>query len=294
MLPVYQAHFGSLAVELSGLGLPEETIAKAEELSNDLREVVSGDGSDAVARFGGVDSQLYSLIQWAKKLRKSLDNGLQKTLSHVQRLRNDIKTLPVTGAPGQLRIAAEGPLQTISELLSRDSFFDEAGSIASNAAEIDTLIVSTIQEIQNQQSANREHASERVSALPDWQELSTDEREWTAEQWNSLDKTFEPTLEGLRNLLSHDYTINHKIREIESKVREKADVYRQSRQKSVPTTVVQERPLHLPAVISSEQELESLLKVLSEFMKEFRAGQRIRIRVELHGQDSANSPEAES
>jgi hypothetical protein len=63
--PTYQAAFGPLAFELRSLGLASSGQAeRAENLASDLTEVVSGDGSDAVSRLGGVDSPLYDSLAW--------------------------------------------------------------------------------------------------------------------------------------------------------------------------------------------------------------------------------------
>jgi hypothetical protein len=300
LLPEYQAVFGPLAVELSSLGLPTETIAKADELTNDLREVVSGDGSDAVVRFGGADSPLHGRIQWAKKLKKALDNGLRETLSHFSRLRNDISELPGSGSPGQLRAAANGNLVAIDELLSRESFFDEGAAIASQSAAVDGLVAATVQEMQAQQERTRGDAAERLASLPEWHELASDEREWSAGQLGNLAKTVEPSLEGLRELLNHDYTVNHQIRELESTVRTKAAEHRQARQAAAGAAAkagegpapAEEKSLILPAVIETEPQLEALMKTLTEFLNAFRAGQRLRVTCQLQHHDTANKQKA--
>jgi len=68
--PGYQSTFGPLAVDLRALGLEEAAlIEKAENLANDLTEVVSGDGSDVVNRLGGAESPFYYALVWARKLK---------------------------------------------------------------------------------------------------------------------------------------------------------------------------------------------------------------------------------
>ena len=300
LLPEYQAAFGPLAVELSSLGLPAETVSKAEELTNDLQGVVSGDGSDAVVRFGGADSPLHERIQWAKKLKKALDNGLRKTLSHVQRLRKDISELPATGSPAQLRVAAGDNLEVINEMLSRESFFEEGPAIASQAAAIDGRVGETVQEMQAQQAGTLRDAAERLAALQEWHELAGDEREWAADELRKLAKTVDPSLDGLKEILTHDYTVNEQIRGLEYRVRTKAAGHRKARQTAAeaaakagePPPLAEEKSLILPAVIESEPQLESLVKTLTEFLHTFRAGQRLRITCQLQHHDAAHSSKA--
>ena len=67
---------------------------RAENLASDLTEVVSGDGSDAVKRLGGVESQLNESLVWARKLKSALDNGLRTKIKYLQRVRQGIGYLP--------------------------------------------------------------------------------------------------------------------------------------------------------------------------------------------------------
>jgi hypothetical protein len=293
ILPEYQAVYGSLAVELGNLGLPQECVSMAEELTNDLREVVSGDGSDAVMRFGGIDSPLHERILWAKKLKRALDNGLRTTLAHIRRLRGDIGELPVTGSPGQLRNVTGANLASIDELLSREAFFEEGAALAEQAGSIDNLILKTVHEMQVQQEEARKNAAEQLAAMPEWHELGIDDREWTVSQLAGLAKTVTPSLAGLRELLNHDYTINHQIRQLESRVRAKAGEHRQARQDAVEAArkagedlgPVDEKSLVLPAIIETETQLEGLVKALTEFLNAFRSGQRLRVTWEIQLQE---------
>jgi septum formation inhibitor MinC len=152
--------------------------------------------------------------------------------------------------------------------------------------------------MQAQQESTRRNAAERLAALPEWHELASDEREWSAAQLGSLAKTVEPSLEGLRELLNHDYTVNHQIRELESTVRTKAAEHKQSRQAAAEAAAkagkgpapAEDKSLILPAVIESEPQLESLVKTLTEFLNTFRAGQRLRVTCQLQHHDAARKP----
>ena len=153
--PVYQAAFGPLAVDLRNLGLPTECSDRAEALAEDLIAVVSGDGSDAVKRFGGADSALHDDLVWARNLKKALDNGLRTKLGHLQRLRRDIHGLPDYGIPAKLKADAAETITEVDELLARSSFFDEPAALASHGDALDKLISSTITEIADQQEKLR-------------------------------------------------------------------------------------------------------------------------------------------
>jgi hypothetical protein len=100
--------------------------------------------------------------------------------------------------------------------------------------------------------------------------------------------------------LNHDYTVNHQIRELETTLRGKAAAHRQARQKADEEArssgkagePVEERPLHIPAVIESETQLEGLVKALTDFLNVFRAGQRLRLTCQLQHHESGHPPKA--
>ena len=139
--PAYQAVFGPLAVELRSLGLDSaDQVDRAENLASDLTEVVSGDGSDAVNRLGGVESPLYESLVWARKLKKALDNGLRANLSHLKRLRQEIGDLPDFGIPARLKASAAETLASVADILGRESFFEESAALGSALHELDKLV----------------------------------------------------------------------------------------------------------------------------------------------------------
>jgi hypothetical protein len=292
LLPEYQATFGPLAVELGTLGLPADCVAKAEELTTDLREVVSGDGSDAVRRFGGEDSPLHQRIQWAKKLKKALENGLQKSLDHVQRLRTVIGGLPGTGVPNQLRAAAAEPLAAIDELLARESFFDEGPAISTQAVAIDGLVAMAIKDMSDQQGKVRREAADRWAALPELYALEPEDREWTTNELSQLEKKVSPSLDGLRELLNHDYSVNQKLRDIEETLKQKAASRRKLLVEKPDDAPVVEKELAIPSSIESLPALESLIADLQAFLKAFNAGQKLRVTCQIRQLDAGHSSKA--
>jgi hypothetical protein len=286
--PIYQAAFGPLSVELRNLGLPDETSTRAEELVNDLTEVVSGDGSDAVKRFGGVDSSLHEDLLWARNLKKALDNGLRHRLSHLRRLRRDIDGLPESGIPGQLKVLATPTLIEVTDILGRASFFEESAALAKHADTLDKLIASTVTELTDQQNQIRSETLARWSDSSDWQDLDGEERVWLEQEIEKLAKQVEPDANGLRDLLNHDFTLNHRLRDLALQMRENAAARRAARVTTErreeeeeaggePMVEVETRPLFLPPAIHTAQEVEDLIQQLNEFLASIRAGASLRI-----------------
>ena len=221
--PTYQSAFGPLAVELRSLGLDSPDQAdRADNLASDLTEIVSGDGSDAVKRLGGVDSPLYDSLIWARKLKTALDNGLRVKLSHLKRLRQEIGDLPDSGIPAKLKAAAAETLTNVGDILGRDAFSDETAALGTASSELDKLVASTTSDLSRQQLDLTNEELARWQSSQDWADLMDDERQWFTGEVAKLTIDAEPTLDGLKKLLSHDYSLNHQMRDLAVNLAKKA------------------------------------------------------------------------
>jgi hypothetical protein len=286
--PTYQAAFGPLPVELRNFGLPMETAERAEKLVDDLIEVISGDGSDAVNRLGGSDSPLYEDLLWARQLKKALDHGLRIRLSHLNRLRREIESLPDFGLPGQLKLNAADPLAGVDEILARDSFFDESASLAAHSGILDSLVAATATDLGKQQDALKLEILDRWQSSPDWEILGEDDRTWFTSQIAQLACQADNDLEGLKALLNHDFTLNHRLRDLGDELRRRAATIRQERDKSAPadpetddsTTPkleVEVKAIYLPRSLGTPREVQDLIDQLQEHLRAMKAGASIRL-----------------
>lgn len=288
--PIYQAAFGPLAVDLRNLGLPAECSDRAEALTEDLTSVVSGDGSDAVKRFGSADSALHDDLVWARNLKKSLDNGLRNKLGHLQRLRRDIESLPDSGIPAQLKANAAETIKEVDEVLARSSFFDEIASLSKHADTLDKLISSTVTEIAEQQENLRLESHGRWNDLEDWRELDSDARDWIRQEVEKLAKTVTQDADGLRDLLNHDYTLNHRLRELETTIADKAANSRATRKAQQDGEKksgenggekIIEETLLLPVSLDSAKQIKDLIEQLNSHLATLEAGTPLRLTCQI-------------
>ena len=283
--PIFQQAFGPLATDLRGLDLPTTDQAeRAENLTNDLTEVVSGDGSDAVKRLGGIESLLYSSLIWARKLKKALDNGLRVTLSHLRRLRGEIDALPQSGIPAALKTSAAETLQNVQDILSRESFFEDSAALGTASAELDKQVAATVTKLAEQQKQITETELAKWQASPDWMDLEEDDREWFTAEVEKLPIEAKGTLEGLRELLAHDYTINHRLRELAQSLAQKAAQARAEKEKPSPEekpepdkVVVTETTLLVPPVFTSVTQIENLIQELNKLRAQVGVQKHLRI-----------------
>lgn len=284
--PNDQATFGSLAVALDSLGLDAtDPIDRAENLVRDLTEVVSGDGSDAVKRLGGVESPLYDSLMWARKLKKALDNGLRANLSHLKRLRQEIANLPDSGIPARLKSSAAETLASVTDMLSRESFFAEAASLGTASNELDKLVASTTTDLARQQKEVIENELLRWQSSADWRDLAEDDRAWFSNEVAELPVAVDGTLDGLKKILGHDYAINNRLRDLSEQLRKKATENRTAKAKdaeSIDDTnnaapEATKAEVLVPKVFTSVKEIDLVIAELNKLRLRVAGAQRVRI-----------------
>ena len=292
--PAYQAIFGPLAVELRSLGLDSADQAdRTENLANDLAEVISGDGSDAVNRMGGADSPLYASLVWARNLKKALDNGLRPTLSTLKRLREGIDSLPDSGIPAKLKESAKEPLSSVADILGRESFFDESASLGAYADELDKLIAATTTDLACQQKDLAADELARWQSSTDWLDLNDDDRSYFTSEVANLAIEVACSLDGLKKLLNHDFSLTHRLRELSMALAAKAKERRSDKGKGGEgekgdtkeenggdeggEVTVKETTVLIPTVFKSVSEIESLIAELNKLRSQIGKKSRIRI-----------------
>lgn len=286
--PEYQAIFSPMSVELRSLGLDTAQVERADNLAHDIKEVVGGDGSDAVNRLGGADSPLYDSLVWARKLKKALDNGLREKILHLNRLRLEIGDLPGSGIPAKLKASAAELLSSVADILGRDAFYDESASLGAASKELDKLVASTTDDLARHQAGVAAESLACWQEGNDWLELSDEDRKWFSDEIEKLKIESESTLGGLKNLLSHDFSLHLRLPELETILTKKASVIRASREqeansgpddsstsKTAPEIVDAE--VIVRKVFKSPKEIDLLVVELNKIRSRVSATKQVRI-----------------
>jgi len=278
--PSYQAAFSPLALELRSLGLTSsEQSDRAENLSNDLTEVVGGDGSDAVKRLGSADSLLYNNLIWAKKLKKALDQGLRQKLTHLIRLQTEIAALPDSGVPAKLKLSAAETLATVTDILARDSFFEEASALATASDELDRRVSATAKDLAAQQRELAGDELVRWQASPDWQDLQPDDRTWLVAEVEKLKIEADGTLVGLKKLITHDYSLNYRLRDLASSMQTRAAEWRTHNTQPTGEPVTGDKIEIIPEVAEMEVMVPKVFKTLHDLQLLILELTKLRVRI---------------
>ena len=134
-------------------------------------------------------------------------------------------------------------------------------------------------------------------------DLSEDDRAWFTSEAVKLTIDAESTLDGLKKLLSHDYSPNHRLRELSEAITNKAEERRRERDRDKSRdeegrdegghdrdksrdeegrdeggeVTVKETTVMVPTIFKSADQIESLVAELHKLRSQI--GKKVRIRI---------------
>ena len=138
-LPELQLKYASLANILSGLVLLDPKHAlRSENLALDIAAVLQGDGTDAINRFGKVDSPIFNSLVWARKITKAFDIGLKDTLTRIVTAEKEWGDLPEEPATTNHHALAANLLNEVKALLAEDEFHQDPTKFQAIATKLES------------------------------------------------------------------------------------------------------------------------------------------------------------
>lgn len=284
-----QHEFGSLASELRNLNIPGED--KAKRLSNDLASMLLSDCSDAPQRLGAEESQVFKSLQWATAIQQSFKQGLDNTLKSLGNLISSINTLPDSGIPGQLKLSANEEIEVFNEKIKKSDFYEHSADFNSTLTSLNTFISSSVEELQKQQEQSIEQAQIEVTNHIDWNELTVDEKSQELSRFDSLALTVTKDITGLKALISQEFNISQKLKEVNNSVSHKAQAKRAQRiaeekakyEAEGKADQKIERRLTIPKRVTQKAELEQLIQMLQQLKGDLELNSEIEIHLDFEG-----------
>ena len=282
-----QHEFGSLASELRNLNIPGED--KAKSLSNDLASMLLSDCSDAPQRLGAEESQVFKSLQWATAIQQSFKQGLDNTLKSLGNLINSINTLPDSGIPGQLKQSANEEIEVFNEKIKKSDFYEHSADFNSTLTSLNTLISSSVEELQKQQEQSIEQAQTEVANHIDWNELTVDEKSQELSRFDSLALTVTKDISGLKALIAQEFNISQKLKEVNNSVSHKAQAKRAQRiaeekakyEAEGKADQKIERKVSIPRLVTQKAELEQLIQMLQQLKGDLELNSEIEIHIDF-------------
>lgn len=285
--PRFQHDYGSLSERLSGLGLGGAD--RIRTLNQDIADVLFTDASDAPQRLGAEDSGIYDNLKWALEVKRALDSGLDATVRDLQSHRHEIEDLPNTGAPGELRKELGEDLGNLSERLKKEDFFKHAADLSSLLTHIKGRVRDAVISLSDQQGLRLKESVEDLQRLPEWPELTQEERGNAVAQLEALALTVSENLAGLKKLLARDYDISSTIDDIKRSItRQRQERQRQEFDEDAAKfkgekTAKLTRSFSVPAKLASAGELDALIFQLNELKAQLSLYDEIDVSFVLGG-----------
>ena len=296
LFPQLQHQYGPLAEKLKSLSLPGPD--RIEALTNDIKDVLFTDASDAPARLGGEDSDLYNSLKWAAELKRALEQGLEATLAELQQHRNELNSLPSSGAPGTLKDELADELNTINERLSQNDFFKYTTEFASHLTLIKSRVRDTAIAMQAEQGQRIKDAEQDLVRIAEWKVLNQQEQNNLLADLEKLTITTSEDLAGLRLLVNQEYSIQSQLQDIKGRIERIGQQRLQDKLREEQENAVKEgkkkitRILQPKAHITSMADLNQLITQLEQLRGELQFAHEFELSISIDPSNDNTSSEA--
>ncbi len=266
--PRFQHDYGALAEKLSGLGLAGSD--RVRTLNQDLADVLFTDASDAPQRLGAETSAICDNLKWALAVKRALDQGLDATLRELQAHRRDIAALPDTGVPGELRREVAEELDTLAERLGQEDFHQHTADFNSQLTHLQARVRDAVITLSDQQKRRLKEGVEDLQRLPEWEELTQEERGNAVSRLDGLTLEATPDLAGLKKLLARDYDINGTLEELRRSIQRQGQERVRQRMEEERAKSGEEGPSKLtwkvavPAKLTTAADIDAVIQQLHE------------------------------
>ena len=283
-LPQVQTKVAALPGRLAELNLPGS--GRVISAIQEVADLLAVDASDAPQRLGKEESSLYDGLMWARAVKKSLDNGLQITIESLREHQFGIRNLPDKGVPGLLKAETIDELKQLDDRLSSDDFHIHGADLNTLLTGLEKTVSDATDELIVEQKKRIKIAEQDLERLSEWSELTQEEKNNTLNQLDELRIDVELTLKGLQRLINYEFDIQSSITELKNGVIEVGQERIRDRAKSHTGGGkngggdVRIRTLKLPALISSTDQIEEVIRSLETLRAELAYFDKFELRIE--------------
>ena len=289
LFPQLQHQYGPLAEKLKGLKLPGSD--RLESLSQDIKDILFTDASDAPQRLGGEESELYANLKWAADLKRALEQGLEQTLGELQQHRRELESLPASGTPGQLKTELQDEIAGLNERLNHADFFKYSTEFAGSLTTLKSRVRDTAIALQSEQQQRITDAEQDLRRLSEWPELTQQEQNNLLADLEKLAVTASEDLTGLRLLVNQEYTIQSQVQDIKQRIQRIGQQRLQDKLREEQERAIAEgkkkisRTLNSKPQITSIADLDALIAELQQLRGELKYAHEFELVIGLSNND---------
>ncbi len=283
--PEIQYQLSPTLSKLRELRLPGED--RLDSALNQIKELLLADASDAPERLGKEESTLFDNITWAKTVLKELGHGLDRTIRDLRHLIDGIQTLPSSGIPGELRRKVADDISNTTLILEADNFHAKAPELNTALTAIEKEVIDAANRLAEEQKTAIRQAEADLKNIPVWAELTQAEQSSTLADLEALQVNATSDLDGVRQLINQQFDMSNRLSDIKKQVQLTGERIRLEREakkhlKAISVCDPPPRSIRIPARIESVDDLERLIKQLSNLRDQFSTdASSISINLEL-------------
>jgi len=285
LFPQLQHQYGPLAEKLKALMLPgADTL---ESLSEDIKDILFTDASEAPQRLGSEDSELYTNLKWAAELKRALDQGLEQTLHELQQHRREVESLPDSGTPGRLKAELADELAGLKERLDHAEFFKYTTEYASSLTTMQVRVRDAVIEMQTEQQQRIKDAEQDLHRIAEWKELTQQEQNNLLADLEQLTVSASEDLAGLRTLVNQEYAIQSQVQDIKQRIQRIGQQRLQDKLREEQEAAVKEgkkkitRSLRPKQHITTMADLDQLITDLEQLRSELQYAHEFELTINL-------------
>lgn len=270
--PDLQQAYAPLQIQLKTLNLEGEE--RAQNIIDNLAEILKGDASDATSRLGPQECPFYDDLCWARAVKKAFDNGIDTIIRQALTVQQAIIDLPDSGVLADLITNTRSVREQLQGYITRADFYAFMPQIQQQISELEGEIKQTVTQLNQKLADHLKDQTKRLQHLPQWADLSQEGKARLVQELESLDIEARPDLQGLQTLIKNRFTVSEKITALEREIGRLAE----SKEVTEDESEIKKVSVRLPRSLSSIDELLELIETLNGFKQDLENGQTIRIQ----------------
>jgi hypothetical protein len=284
-LPQFQSKFAPLGEKLNTLNLPGAD--RLQLLSKEIADVLFTDASDAPERLGGEASDLYDSLKWADLVDIAFKQGLEKTIKELQQHRREIKSLPESGVPGQLRDDMDEDIMLLDDWLSKEDFYKNVTELNASLTNFKARVRDAAIIMDNAQKTNIKESEKDLQRLTEWQELNQEEQNDMMGKLEALQIEASQDLQGLKKLINQEFSVRSRLSELKEKIiqiGQKRRLQRLEEEKKKNETEGKtkiSRTVKLPSAFNTVEQLKEIIQRLTELKNDFELYSEIEVTINI-------------
>jgi hypothetical protein len=172
--------------------------------------------------------------------------------------------------PGELRRELAEDLGTLVERLGKEDFFRHAADFNSQLTHLKGRVRDAVITLSEQQNLRLKEGAEDLQRIPDWEDLTQEERGNAVNRLDGLALAATKDLVGLKKLLARDYDINCTLEELKRSIQRQGRERLRQRMEDERAKSGEKGPAKLcksisvPVKMTSAADIDSLIQQLHE------------------------------